>query len=236
MKLKKKLLPLLALLPAAVFAQFEPVQSADAYQVHADLTSYKEDQIKVEIVVPILGKDELIYQLPAMVPGTYKIYDFGRFVNELVATNNFGDTLEVEQLNDNQWKISKAKGLYKLSYWADDSYDMAGDDIFAPAGTSFQEDVFLLNSFGFVGYLDGYKDLPFTYEVKKPSTMVGTTALPKVSKTDTLDTYAAEDYFQLHDCPLLYGAPDTATVTAILVFNIVRLFLFSLRDKVSDNC
>ena len=141
--MSKLLLALFVSIPFFSWASFDPIQEEGSYQVQLDLTTIKNDRIKVEVVVPILGLDELIYQMPVMVPGTYKIYNFGQFVNNLVAINSFGDTLVVEKLNQNQWKIKEASSLYKIIYWADDSYDKKGLDLFAPAGTNISDKVFL---------------------------------------------------------------------------------------------
>lgn len=212
--ISKALLGLAAFLPFSGFSQFEPIQSDSEYKVHIDLTAIEDDKLTVEFVVPILMDDEVIYNMPRMVPGTYKVYDFGRFVNGLVAIGGRGDTLDVERLNTNQWRIKEAKKLYKIVYQADDTYDGEGTDIFAPAGTGF-EDVFMLNTFSFVGFLDGYKDLPYEYSVKHPKALYGSTSLDRLSSDDELDVFTAQDYFELHDCPIMYAKPDTASVNVV---------------------
>ncbi len=213
--LKKTIITLTALTPYVTNAQFNPTQDDRKYQVQIDLTQVVEDRVYVEFVVPLMMEDEVIYNMPRMVPGTYKVYDFGRFVNDFYAIGGRGDTLEVEKLNQNQWKISGAQNLYKIVYWADDTYDEKGDDIFAPAGTNFDERVNLLNSFTFLGYLDGFKDLPFEYTVIKPTGFVATSSLDFVSTDAEKDVFTAEDYFELHDCPILYATPDTASVNVV---------------------
>lgn len=213
--IRKAALGLTAMLPVMSFAQFDPIQSDEACKVHIDLTQIVDDRVKVEFVVPILMEDEVVYNMPRMVPGTYKVYDFGRFVNDLVAIGGRGDTLEVEKLNTNQWKIKDAKQLYKIVYMADDTYDGEGTDIFAPAGTGFSEGIYMLNTFSFVGYLEGYKNVAFEYHVKKPEGLYGTTSLDRISSEENVDVFTAGDYFELHDCPVLYAKPDTASVNVV---------------------
>ena len=209
----KKLFVVIILLFSLVGkAQYEPIQNESEYQVMMDLTNIVDDQIEIEIIVPLIHEETAVYNMPVMVPGTYKIYNFGRFLNRFTAIGSRGDTLEVESLNENQWKINNARDLYKISYWADDTYDGKGKSIFAPAGTGISEDVFMLNNFGFIGYLEGMKDVDFDFHIKKPEGFVGSTSLPIVELTDTLDSYHADHYFQLHDCPMLYSKPDTASV------------------------
>ncbi|MCT4622776.1 MAG: hypothetical protein N4A46_04065, partial [Schleiferiaceae bacterium] len=195
---------------------FNPVQDDGKCQVYVDLVNQVDDQVKVEIVAPLTSQKELIYNMPRMVPGTYKVYDFGRFVNNLVAIGGRGDTLEVEQLNTNQWKIKDANKLYKVVYWADDTYDSKGKGIFAPAGTNFDETVNILNTFSFVGYFEGMKDYRYEYSVKKPEGQFGSTSLEKSEYSqEGVDVFLAKDYFELHDCPVLYAKPDTASVNVV---------------------
>ena len=206
----KKILILL-LLPL-FSAAFSPVQNDRNYQTQLDLTSLNDGRIKVTVVVPILGDNEAIYNMPKIVPGTYKIYDYGQFVHDFKAYNSKGEELEVVQLNENQWKILKAKSLYKIEYLASDTYSQKRSRIFAPAGTSLTEKAFLLNNFGFIGYLEGYKNKPFTLEVKKPEGFYGSTSLKRQSTTAEADVFTAKNYFELHDCPILYALPDTANL------------------------
>ncbi len=191
---------------------YNPVQNDRAYQAHLNLTKIEDGRIKVTVVVPVLETDFAIYNMPKMVPGTYKIYDYGQFVHQFKAFDSKGDSLKVERLNTNQWKISNAQELYKLEYWASASYDKSSSFIFAPAGTAIGEDAFLLNNFGFIGYIEGLKNTPFKLEISKPESLYATTALPEVSRAPTQDNFEAENYFELHDCPIMYAAPDTATL------------------------
>ena len=73
MKMSKLLLALLVSTPFLSWASFDPIQEEESYQVQLDLTTIKNDRIKVEVVVPILGQDELIYQMPVMVPIRFTI-------------------------------------------------------------------------------------------------------------------------------------------------------------------
>jgi len=205
----------LSILPFLSRATFDPVQDDRKYQVQIDLTGIVDDQIQVEFVVPLIMENEVIYNMPRMVPGTYKVYDFGQFVNDFVAIGGRGDTLEVEQLNTNQWKIKNAQSLYKIVYWADDTFDDKGSNVFAPAGSNFDDKVNLLNNFTFLGYLDGFKDLPYEYSVVKPTGFVATTSLDLTSTNAEIDVFSANDYFELHDCPILYALPDTASTNVV---------------------
>ncbi len=194
----------------ALAAQFNPAQKADRYQILQNLTAVEDDRLPVEIVTPKLSDTVAEFHMPRIIPGTYDVHNYGRFVHNLVALAADGDTLELEQLDLNRWRISDAQDLYKLSYQVDDTYDHDEElDIFEPAGTSQEDSVFLLNNFGYIGYLKGHKNNTFELQVRKPQGFYGATALSgKLS--DTLDIFEIPDYFTLHDNPIMYNVPDTA--------------------------
>ncbi|MEQ9263083.1 MAG: PDZ domain-containing protein [Owenweeksia sp.] len=191
-------------------AQFEPFQNGESYSVFMDLKAVKDDRLPIQIVPPVLNEDSVEFHMPKIVPGTYAIEDFGQFVNDIKAEDARGNELKIKKLDTNRWRIYKAKKLYKISYYADDTYDSEKDiDIFEPAGTSVEDSVFLLNNFGFIGYVDGYKDHPFTLEVARKKGFYPSTSLP-FEAGDTTDVFNATNYFVLHDNPILYCVPDTA--------------------------
>lgn len=202
---------LLALLFPLFGKAFNPTQNSEGYQAHINLQNIVNQRVEVTIVVPLLNEKSITYNMPKIVPGTYKIYDFGQFVHQFKALDSRGNELQVTKLNQNQWQIDKADELYKITYWASASFN-SGSNIFAPAGTSISSAAFLLNNFGFIGYLQGYKSLPFTLKIEKPKGFYGTTSLHATSRANTTDQFVADNYFQLHDCPILYALPDTATI------------------------
>lgn len=190
---------------------FAPFQNEENYQVYMDLKAVTNDKLPVQIVPPLLSQDSVEFQMPRIVPGTYDIHNYGRFVNELKALNANGDELKVRQLDENRWVIYSAKDLYKITYSIEDTYDYEEDtEIFEPAGTSIEDSVYLLNNFGFVGYLNGMDKMPFELTVNKPEGFYGSTAL--VGEVgETQDVFKVNDYFTLHDNPIMYCVPDTAT-------------------------
>ncbi len=224
---------LLALLSFSGWAQsdFQPFQDSESYSVYQDLLSYEDDRITVSIVPPLQLRDTAEFQMPRIVPGTYDVHNYGQFVHNFTALSGEGDTLKVERLDLNRWQIAGAKALYKITYDVGDSYD--GDlehKIFEPAGTSNEEDVFLLNNFGYIGYLKGFKDLPFELQVRKPSGFYGGTAL-EGERSDTLDVFKIANYFELHDNPILYCLPDTAS--AMVGDSKIEISLYSPTGIVS---
>lgn len=192
-------------------AQFAPFQSDKNYTVFIDLNDVVDDKLKVVMVPPISSEDSVEFHMPRIVPGTYDIHNYGRFVSELSALTASGDELKMKKLDLNRWRIYDAKKLYKISYRIDDTFDADDAGIFEPAGTSIEDSVFLLNNFGIIGYVDAYRDYPFTLEIAKPNGFYGSTALDG-EMGDSLDVFKAKDYFTLHDNPILYCIPDTTSL------------------------
>lgn len=188
-----------------------------SFKVSIDLTSVTDDKVPVEIFTAPVSEEKVEYHMPKIVPGTYSISDFGRFIKGFEAFDSLGNVLPSKKISTNKWEIENASRLYRITYWVEDSYDdfsEYGDNIlFEPGGTSIEadRDVFVINTFGFIGYLDGYKFNPYQLQIKHSEAIEGATSLLKVSQTDTTDTYTAENYNFLADAPLLYCEPDIVT-------------------------
>lgn len=204
----KKLLSLV-LITSSLF-----VCSQEAYQVSIDLTKAKNDRLPVEIKLPTIEDEMVEYHLPKIVPGTYSISDFGRFVAEFKAFDKNGNLLESENISTNKWIIKDATKLDKITYWMEDSFDefdgYGSNKLFEPGGMSIEaeNDVYVMNTFGFVGYVDGYKFNPYTLTIIHDQEIQGATSLKKEAYSDTSDTYTAANYNFLADAPIMYSKPD----------------------------
>ena len=196
-----------------------------------DITKVVKDKVHVELIAPPISTNDIIFYLPKIVPGTYDIADYGRYVSEFTAVDKKGKKLEVEKIDDNSWKIKGATRLHKISYWVDDTIDtpMKGPEIFQPAGTNIEEGKnFIINSGGYYGYFDGMKNMPFQFNIIRPKDFYGTTGLIAQQtgkplsilklekggneKDKLVDVYKTSDYDQLVDSPVMYNKPDTAVI------------------------
>jgi predicted metalloprotease with PDZ domain len=229
MFIKRSFLGLLLL--ACVLTAYPQGKKGKGYQYTIDLTNVVNDKLYVELLPPPASQNEITFYLPKMVPGTYSIEDYGRFVSDFTAADKKGNKLVTEKLNDNAWKIKGAKKLAKISYWVEDSYDtqLPGPEIFQPAGTNIEDGKnFVLNTSGFFGYLDGVKDTPFQFSVIRPEAFYGSSGLIPLQtgkpvstvrkeagtgdKAKRVDTFQATNYDELIDSPLMYAKPDTAVI------------------------
>lgn len=208
----KCLLALALLLAIPTYAQENTIfQESEKYTIIQDLTAYADDLIPIRIIPPLIQDSVAEFHIPRIVPGTYDVHNYGQFVEDFVALNSSGDTLPYERLDLNRWKISEAQNLYEIRYRMGDSYDDPdAKHIFEPAGTSNEENVFLLNNFGYLGYVDGFQDRSFELRVLKPKQFYGASAIVPM-RYDSLDVFSYGNYFELHDNPILYCEPDTAS-------------------------
>jgi predicted metalloprotease with PDZ domain len=204
MPIKYYLLLFVHVLGTSLFAQH--------YTYTFDLTTPQDDKILVELVPPKISVKEILFNMPKVVPGTYTLNNYGRVLEKVAAFNKKGKQLKVEQINENQWRIYKANTLTKLSYLVSDTWDDATfKNIFKPAGSNFEaEHNMVVNNFCMLGYLEGLDTLPFYVNIHKYANFYGATALKRQpTLTDETDYFVANNYFQLHDSPILYAVPDT---------------------------
>lgn len=206
----------ITLLIAFVVTFSTRVLADEAYRFSVDLTRCKNDKLAVELLVPAVQSEEIIYRLPKMVPGTYEIYNYGRLVSEFMAYDENSTELNVEQLDKNSWKITQAKKLRKITYKVEDSWDeQAGKEsfIFEPAGSNFEVGQnFVLNTHCVFGYLDGMIRKPYEISIKHPSNFYGACSLTDVTYTNETDVFRAGDYMKLQDAPMMYCVPDTTVL------------------------
>ncbi|TXC85082.1 M61 family metallopeptidase [Luteibaculum oceani] len=189
-------------------------QGVEKYRVKLDLSNVVNDELEVEITVPKVTKDVVEFQMPKIVPGTYSISDFGRFITRLDAYDTTGNPIAIKKLGVNRWEIRNAQRLKTFRYRIEDSFDTKLDNvIFEPAGTNFEEGKnFVLNNFGIIGYLSDMKNYPYEVEIRKPKKLYGASSLPQKMISPDKDIWLAKDYFHLHDNPIMYCEPDTATI------------------------
>lgn len=186
---------------------------AQEYSYKVDLNTVEKDKITVELTVPELKKKELNFHLPAMVPGTYSVYNFGRFVSDFKVFDKDGNRIEWEHPDVNTWKILDGKAAAKITYKVEDTWDTKKPNvIFEPAGTNIDEEVFVFNNHGIFGYFAGYEKLPFRLEIDRPSNLYGGTAMERVGGDADTDIFLTDSYNNLVDNPILFAIPDTAKI------------------------
>lgn len=190
------------------------VQEKQTIQVAMNLNEVVDDKIQVEINPQKIKETSVVYRIPAIVPGTYVISDYGKFVSDFKAYDYKGNEMTVEQLDTNSWKVDNAKQLDKVTYWVDDTFDSKKKHkIYVMSGTNIEEGKnFFLNLPGFIGYFDNKKEYPYEISVSHPTNLFETSSLKKKTTTVTdnsLDIFVASRYDEISDNPIMY-APDNS--------------------------
>ncbi|HLF62603.1 MAG TPA: hypothetical protein VI603_02570 [Saprospiraceae bacterium] len=188
--------------------------SVPKYQYTVDLDNIVQDKVYVELLTPDIKKNTINFYVPKVVPGTYQISDFGRFIQDFSATDADGKALRAERTDINTFVIHDAKRLHKISYWVNDTFDdKGGTSVYGMSGTNIEEGRgVVFNAHGFVGYFDEMKEIPFEVKIKKEAGYYGATAMPATYPDQTTEVYEVASYNYLVDMPILYGKPDTTTV------------------------
>lgn len=206
-----------------------------------DLVNVVEDRVQVIVDPGAFATSTVIFRIPKTVPGTYSSDNYGQYLQDFEALDYKGNPLQFVKLDENSWSISNGTQLDKVRYWVNDTYDTENevvDAVFSPAGTNIEKDSnFMLNLHGFVGYFDGFKEVPYAIHIKKPADLIATTTLSDQidRKPDPLwDAFLANRYFEVIDNPIMYAKPNTESFEINGI--TVTLSLFSPNNvyKASD--
>jgi predicted metalloprotease with PDZ domain len=201
-------------------ASSNDLATSNPIKASLDLTKVVEDKVPVTINPGRFATETVTYRLPKVVQGTYSISDFGKYVEDFKAIDYNGKELAVEKIDTNSWTITNANNLDFLLYYVNDTFDVevsggiGGDTPFSPAGTNIEEDNYVLNLHGFVGYFDSLKNAQYKLDVTAPADFVRTSALQVVSSETSADgtsvttNYFAPRYFDVTDNPMMYGNLD----------------------------
>jgi predicted metalloprotease with PDZ domain len=191
-------------------------------EVSIDLVNIYNDRVMVSAEPTVITTQTITYQLPRIIPGTYAIADYGRYIDEFSAFDKAGKPLPVKRIDINTWQISNAQELKKVAYLVNDTYDsetgstFSGTDntIFSPAGTNILDGKqFMLNMAGFVGYFENQKNIPYRVKINHPAHLTGSSAMDDLDNSNSHDIFIAPRFADLVDSPVMYAAPDIATFT-----------------------
>jgi predicted metalloprotease with PDZ domain len=187
-------------------------------EVAIDLNTVVDDKVKVEVNPGSIKSPTIVYQIPAIVPGTYAMSNYGAFASDFKAFDKNGIELKVSQIDPNSWQIDEAKKMDKITYWVDDTFDSEEKHgIYVMAGTNIEEGKnFFLNLPGFVGYFKGMKETPYTLTISHPADLYETSSLINNNTTkedNTKDVFYASRYDEISDNPIMYAPLNTVNFT-----------------------
>src|SRR2546423_15558710 len=147
----------------AICLTFALIAGADnVYRYSVNLTSVDKDRLRVTLYPPDIRDKEIKFMFPSIVPGTYEIYDFGRFISNFTAKGKGGSKLKVTREDLNTFQIIPADAIESITYEVDDTFDKSDQSptknkiVFEPAGSGFDANKnFSFNTFCLFGYFKG---------------------------------------------------------------------------------
>ena len=186
-----------------------------AIAAQIDLVNIVDDKVTVTLLTPKFTKDDVVFNIPKIIPGTYSVDDYGKFIENVSAFDAAGKTLAVEKKDDNSWGIKNGSKLAKITYQVNDTYDIENTHkIFSPAGTNIEAGKnILVNTHGFVGYFTGYNETPYQIKVLHPESLWGATSMNDLDASTTADIFETARYAELVENPIMYSKKDVSTFT-----------------------
>ncbi len=179
-----------------------------------DLVNIDNDRVPVIVDPGRIIRDTVIYRLPKVIQGTYAVSDFGKFIDDFRAVDYKGRIIRSEKLDTNAWVVYNASELDKITYLVNDTFDIEysqDQTPFSPSGTNIEEEVFVLNLHGFIGYFDHLQNAQYSIDVMAPSSFRRSSALQQLNEEYSQDgssittNYFAPRYFDVTDNPMMYG-------------------------------
>lgn len=225
-------------LSLGLFAAF--LVNAQSIKTTIDLVNVKDDKVAVTMEFPKMKSGDIKFHFPKTVPGTYSVDDYGRFIEGIKFYDNKGKELAFTKVNDNSYSLKNAQNLSKISYLVNDSFDEEMDTskhkaVFSPSGTDIEAGkVYMINTHGFIGYIDNMQDVPYQLVIQKPNDFYGTTALVDQDKSEATDTYTLANYAKVTDSPLMYTKPDYITFNAGGMELVLGVYSPTGKYKASD--
>ncbi|HRG53254.1 MAG TPA: hypothetical protein PLL00_10490 [Bacteroidia bacterium] len=218
------------------FALFFQLGRAQKYEYNLDLQTIKKDRVKVSCVVPQQTNDRIDFIFPNVIPGSYALKEFGRYIKNFKAYDANGKKLKVKKADRYNFSILDAKRLKRIEYNVDDSWEEKDGDhfIFQPGGTNISAGSnFVINNYGFFGYIDGMKTVPYDITIQKPSNLKGYSYLTINSTSPTTDHISIGNYDLLADSPIMYCPPQDATFK--VGKSEITACVFSENNKINAN-
>jgi predicted metalloprotease with PDZ domain len=185
-----------------------------------DLVNVANDQVNVTVNPPIIESSTVTYNFAKIIPGTYAIADYGRYIEDFKAFDKSGKLLPITKKDVNTWEINNASKLTTITYKVNDTFDSeegqafdAGSTtIFSPAGTNILAgEQFMLNMCGFIGYFNDKANLPYKVFINHPENLQASTSLDDTNPANGADLFTTTRYAEIVDHPIMYAKPDIAT-------------------------
>ncbi|MAW77463.1 MAG: hypothetical protein CMJ95_08780 [Planctomycetes bacterium] len=176
----------------SIEAQTAPAAS---YVISLDEAAQHRVIVEARFLTPASGK--LALWMPVWTPGSYKIRDYARHIEEIVATDATGTVLHIARPSKNSWLIEASAGAEVVVRYRIYARLLTVRTNFVEADSGF-----LNGAATFL--LPRGSDGPFDISIEMPDTMSSVvTSLPSLGTNQ----WRAENVDQLCDSPIIFGSP-----------------------------
>ena len=196
MKTTLRFLSLLFFFIQSVFSQ----ESRFHYTV--EIRNPLSDKAYVTLEFSSFTEKNATFYIPAWSPGNYTICNFGRWIDSLEAFDSTNTALPVKRKGINEWSISNAKSLCKITYIAND----IPEDSLDALPTTLSEmgrDYYFFNGPAVFGYFKNKKNYTCDVSYKLPLDWRVWCGLERKNYF----SFSAPSYDRLIDSPVLAGGP-----------------------------
>ena len=122
---------------AVTFLSFLTISTSilaqDKYVYSADLKNIVDDKVSIELLTPAVKEQQVTFSFPRVIPGSYSEKNYGKFIEDFKVFDKEGKSLKTKKLNKNQYQISDATKMTRITYKVNDTWDTPDKDfIFQP--------------------------------------------------------------------------------------------------------
>ncbi|GAB3016053.1 M61 family metallopeptidase [Bowmanella dokdonensis] len=171
-----------------------------------DLSQKKRHLYDISLQIPAQNKDSLHISLPAWIPGSYMIRDFAKHIVSLSAENAKGESLPLEKLDKQSWRLTCHGQACKLTY------QVYAFDTSVRTAYLDDERAFFNGTSVFLRVAE-LEQLPHALTLNRPDDKPDwqvATGLRRAESTGKYQfgVYLAGNYAELIDCPVEIGTFD----------------------------
>ncbi len=159
----------------------------------------------VEARIPVEGRTELEVMMAVWTPGSYLIREYARHVEQVAATSDSGQPLNLVKTRKNRWRISALGAASAVVL----RYKVYGREMSVRTNWVERDFALINGAPTFMTLADDGGPRSHIVEVRRPEGWAAVhTALPRADGGG--DRFVAADFDTLVDSPMLLGSPRTA--------------------------
>lgn len=152
----------------------------------------------VELTTSGWDLDTVVFKMPQWMPGYYQIMDYGKSVENMVATDETGAGISLEKLGDHVWSLA---GIRNKAVSI--SYDVRTSRKFVATSYVDESHAYIIPESAFL-YVDGYLQVPVSVKVELYNQWSDVATGLKTVDGKPYE-FTATDFDILYDSPILIG-------------------------------